>query len=125
MIPLFSNKVSSNTYITLNEDGKLIKNGYQIAKMLNTFFVEIVPNLGTKVMKDIYVTLATFLTQLKNLYKNIKMNRVSLSSKKRYLLSIKIISFPSSLLLRMIFRNKLKAQILIILHKKVIYVQSW
>ena len=49
MIPLFSNKVPSNTYITLNEDEKLIKNGYQIAKMLNTFFVEIIPNLGTKV----------------------------------------------------------------------------
>ena len=40
-------------------------------------------------MKDIYVTLATFLTQLKKLYKNIRIIRVSLSSKKWYLLLIK------------------------------------
>ena len=40
-------------------------------------------------MKDIYVTLATFLTQLKKLYKNIKIIDVYLSSKKWYLLSIK------------------------------------
>ena len=47
--PFFSNKVGSNTYITLNEDEKLIKNEYQIANILNTFFIEIVPNLGVKV----------------------------------------------------------------------------
>ena len=47
--PLFSNKVTSNTYITLNEDEKLIKNEYQITNIFNTFFNEIVPNLGTKV----------------------------------------------------------------------------
>ena len=49
MKPLFSNKVTSNTYITLNEDEKLIKNEYQITNIFNTFFNEIVPNLGTKV----------------------------------------------------------------------------
>ena len=57
-------------------------------------------------MNDIYVRLATFLTQLKKLYKNyknIKIILVSLSSKEWYVLSIKIISFPSSLLLQMIF----------------------
>ena len=47
--PLFSNKVRSNAYITLNEDEKLIKNEYQIAKIFNTFFIEIFPYLGTKV----------------------------------------------------------------------------
>ena len=47
--PLFSNKVRSNTYITLNEDEKLIKNEYQIANIFSTFFIEIVPNLGAKV----------------------------------------------------------------------------
>ena len=52
--PLFSNKVRSNTYITLNEDEKLIKNEYQIANIFNTFFIEIVPNLGTKV-DEIYL----------------------------------------------------------------------
>ena len=46
---LFSNKVRSNTYITLNEDEKLIKNEYQIANSFKTFFIEIVPNLGIKV----------------------------------------------------------------------------
>ena len=35
---LFSNKVRSNTYITLNEDKRLIKNKYQIANIFNTFF---------------------------------------------------------------------------------------
>ena len=104
--PLFSNKVRSNTYIKLNEDEKLIKHEYQIANIFNTFFIEIVPNLGTKVDKDIYVMLATFLTQLKKLYKNIKIIQVSLSSKKWYLLSTKIISFLSSLLLQMIIHNK-------------------
>ena len=49
--PLFSNKVRSSTYITLNEDEKLIKNEYQIANIFNTLFVEIVPNLGTNVDK--------------------------------------------------------------------------
>ena len=33
----------------MNEDEKLIKNEYQIANIFNTFFIEIVPNLGTKV----------------------------------------------------------------------------
>ena len=49
MKPLFSNKVRSNTYITLNEDEKLIKNEYQITNIFKTFFNEIVPNLDTKV----------------------------------------------------------------------------
>ena len=35
--------------ITLNEDEKLIKNEDQIANILNTFFIEIIPNLGIKV----------------------------------------------------------------------------
>ena len=47
--PLSSNKVRSNTCITLNEDKKLIKNEYHIANIFNTFFLEIVPNLGIKV----------------------------------------------------------------------------
>ena len=46
--PLFSNKVKSSTYITLSEEEKLIKNEYQIANIFNKFFIEIVPNLGTK-----------------------------------------------------------------------------
>ena len=46
---LFLNKVRSITYITLNEDKKLIKNEYQINNIFKTFFIKIVPNLGTKV----------------------------------------------------------------------------
>ena len=46
---LFLNKVRSNTYITLNEDKKLVKTEYQIDNIFKTFFIEIVPNLGTKV----------------------------------------------------------------------------
>ena len=47
--PLFSNNVVSDTSITLNEEEKLIKNEYEIANIFNTFFIETVPNLGTKV----------------------------------------------------------------------------
>ena len=79
--PLFSNKVRSSTNITLNEDEKLIKNKYQIANILNTFLLKLFQTLAIKLMKGIYVTLATFLTQLKKLYKNTKIIQVSLSSK--------------------------------------------
>ena len=79
--PLFSNKVRSSTNITLNEDEKLIKNKYQIANILNTFLLKLFQTLAIKLMKHIYVTLATFLTQLKKLYKNTKIIQVSLSSK--------------------------------------------
>ena len=34
-----------NTYITLIEDEKSIKNEYAIANIFNTFFIETVPNL--------------------------------------------------------------------------------
>ena len=96
-----------NTYVTLEKDKKLIKNEYQIDNIFKTFFLlKLFQTLALKLMKDIYVTLATFLTQLKKLYKNIKIIQVSPSSKKWYLLSTKIISFPSSLLLQMIYHNK-------------------
>ena len=49
MKPLFSNRVRSNTYITLNENEKLIKNEYEVPNIFNSFFIESVPNLGTKV----------------------------------------------------------------------------
>ena len=40
------NKVRSNTYIAFNEGEILLKHEYEI---FNLFFIEIVPNLGTKV----------------------------------------------------------------------------
>ena len=54
MKPLFSNKVRSNTYFTLNEDEKSIKNEYQIANNLSTLCIEIAPNLRTNV-DEIYL----------------------------------------------------------------------
>ena len=47
--PLFSNKVRSNDYITLKENDLLIRNEYRIANIFNTFFVNIVPNLGIEI----------------------------------------------------------------------------
>ena len=47
--PLFSNKVRSNDYITLNENDLLIRNEYKIANIFNTFFVNIVPSLGIEI----------------------------------------------------------------------------
>ena len=47
--PLYSNKVRSNDYITLNENDLLIRNEYKIANIFNTFFVNIVPNLGIEI----------------------------------------------------------------------------
>ena len=46
---LFSNKVRSNDYVTLNENDLLIRNEYKIANIFNTFFVNIVPNLGIEI----------------------------------------------------------------------------
>ena len=57
MKSLFSNKVRMNT-----------RNKYEIANIFNTFFIEIVPDLGTKV-DERYL----FLTQLQKLFKNIKI----------------------------------------------------
>ena len=60
----------------MNEDEKLIKNEYETANIFNTFFSEIVPDHDTK-LDERYL----FLTQLKKLYKNIKIIRLSLSPK--------------------------------------------
>ena len=46
---LFSSKVRSNDYITLNENDLLIRNECKIANIFNTFFVNIVPNLGIEI----------------------------------------------------------------------------
>ena len=46
--PLFSNKIKSTEYITLEENGKIISNDKELAKIFNEFFVNIFPNLGIK-----------------------------------------------------------------------------
>ena len=43
---LFSNKIKSTEYITLEENGKIISNDKELARIFNEFFVNLVPNLG-------------------------------------------------------------------------------
>ena len=47
--PLFSNKVRLNDYITLKENDLLIRSEYKITNIFNTFFVNIVPNVGIEI----------------------------------------------------------------------------
>ena len=44
--PLFSNKIKLTEYITLEENGKIISNNIELAKIFNNFFGNIVPNLS-------------------------------------------------------------------------------
>ena len=46
MKPLFSDKVQTNSSITLNEDGKILINEQEIAEVFNTFFINITDSLG-------------------------------------------------------------------------------
>ena len=46
MKPLFCNKIKSVENITLDENGKLVRNEQEVANIFNDFFVNIVPNLG-------------------------------------------------------------------------------
>ena len=46
---LFSNKVRSNDYITVNKNDLLVRNEYKIANIFNIFFVDILPNLGIEI----------------------------------------------------------------------------
>ena len=52
------------------------------ATFLGHFLLKLFQILSLKLTKDICVTLATFLIQLKKLYKKIKIIRVSLLSEK-------------------------------------------
>ena len=44
--PFFSNKIKLTEYITLEENGKLISNDKELARIFNEFFVNLVLNLG-------------------------------------------------------------------------------
>ena len=44
--PLFSNKIKSTEYITLEENRKIISNDTELAAIFNEFFVNVIPNLG-------------------------------------------------------------------------------
>ena len=114
--PLFSNKVRSNTYITLNEDEKLIKNEYQIANIFNTFFIETVPNLGTKVDE-----IEKVIQNYKNHPSISIMNKMVSTVDKNNKFSFE--PFTADDISQKIKHCDIKT-ILIRLHKKVIYLQS-
>ena len=44
--PLFSDKVQTNSSITLNENGKILTNELEIAEVFNNFFINITDSLG-------------------------------------------------------------------------------
>ena len=50
--PLFSNKIKSAENIVLSENGALIKDEEEVAKIFNNFLVNIVPNLGIKTQHE-------------------------------------------------------------------------
>lgn len=88
------NKVRSNTYIAFNEGEILLKHEYEI---FNLFFIEIVPNLGTKIDRK-YLCNETKLSAILAILKKCKTYF--------YLLSIKIIHFRSIQLLQMTYYMK-------------------
>ena len=70
----FPNKVRSNTYIKIEKDEKdenFLIHKYKIANIFNNFFINLFQISARKSMKNIYVMLATFLTQFKNLHEDI------------------------------------------------------
>ena len=50
--PLFCNKIKSVEYITLDGNGKLVRDEKEVANVFNNFFVNIVPNLGINTEND-------------------------------------------------------------------------
>ena len=69
------NKVRSNTYIAFNEGEILLKYEYEI---FNLFFIEIVPNLGTKVDERYLCNANNISDPIEKVHKNVKPIRVSL-----------------------------------------------
>ena len=122
MKPLFSNKVRSSTYITLNEDEKLIKNEYQIANIFNTFFIEIVPNLGTKVDERYLCDASNISDPVEKAIQKYK-NHPSVSIIKKMVSAVKKNKFSFEPITADDISRQIK-RLLIRLHKKVIYLQS-
>ena len=50
--PLFCNKIKSVENITLDENGKLVRDEKELANIFNDFFVNTVPNLGLNTKHD-------------------------------------------------------------------------
>ena len=114
--PLFSNNVISDTSITLNEEEKLIKNEYEIANIFNTFFIETVPNLGTKVDE-----IEKVIQNYENHPSISIMNKMVSTVDKNNKFSFE--PFTADDISQKIKHCDIKT-ILIRLHKKVIYLQS-
>ena len=77
---LFCNKIKSVENITLDENGKLVRNEHEVANIFNDLFVNIVPNLGINTEHDFLNT--TFLIiQLKMLFISMRIIPVSLQLK--------------------------------------------
>ena len=58
--------------MTLNKNNLLIRNEYKIANIFNTFFVNIVPNLGIEIDQQNLSNASNILIQLKVLLRNTK-----------------------------------------------------
>ena len=124
MKPFFSNKVKSNTYITLNEDEKLIKNEYQIANLFNIFFIEIVRNLGAKLDKRYLCNASNISDPIEKAIQKYK-NHPSISIVKKMVSTVnKNNKFSFEPITADNISQQIKRLILIRLHKKVIYLQS-
>ena len=64
--PLFCNKIKSVEYITLDGNGKLVRDEKEVANVFNNFFVNIVPNLGINTEKDFLDTTNIFHNLIEN-----------------------------------------------------------
>ena len=52
----FSNKIKSAKNIALSENGKLIKDQEEVDNIFNVFFVNILPNLGSRTQHKYFKT---------------------------------------------------------------------
>ena len=77
--PLFCSKIKSVESITLDENGKLVRDEKEVANIFNDVFVNIVPNLGINMISLIPQTF--LIIRLKMLFISMRIVLVSLQSK--------------------------------------------
>ena len=77
--PLFCSKIKSVESITLEENGKLVRDEKEVANIFNDVFVNIVPNLGINMISLIPQTF--LIIRLKMLFISMRIILVSLQSK--------------------------------------------
>ena len=112
----------------MNDDEELIKNEYQIANIFNTFFIEIVPHLGTKVDERYLCDASNISDPIEKVIQNYKnhpsisiMNKMVPTVDKNNKFSFE--PFTADDISQKIKHYDIK-KMLIRLHKKVIYLQS-